>query len=278
MHRQLDASRIVDTLQHLGNRISERFPNSGLAGVARDLHQAAGETRQRIQWISRPHYPTRILVGLFILLMAVLIGLTGNMIAGDLQGRELSGLRLVEFADSATNELLLAGAAILFLVSIETRIKRTRAQHVLHELRVFAHVIDMHQLTKDASRVIGSSGTRTASSPQQSMTLFELTRYLDYCSELLSLTGKLAALYAQSLPDSVVVSAVNDIETLTSGLSRKIWQKIIQLDRAFGPDSSPADSESKPTLLSRQPPSDRSDTDSDPHSSHEPPQSDRQNP
>ena len=62
------------------------------------------------------------------------------------------------------------------------------------------------------------------------MTAFQLTRYLDYCSELLSIVGKLAALYAQSLPDSVVVAAVNDIETLTTGLSRKIWQKIVQLD------------------------------------------------
>ncbi|MEO1983997.1 MAG: hypothetical protein ABGZ24_26075, partial [Fuerstiella sp.] len=36
--------------------------------------------------------------------------------------------------------------------------------------------------------------------------------------------------YAQSLPDAVVVAAVNDIETLTNGLSRKIWQKIVMVD------------------------------------------------
>ena len=43
----------------------------------------------------------------------------------------------------------------------------------------------------------------------------ELMRYLDYCSEMLSLTNKLAALYAQNLPDSVVIDTVNDIEELT---------------------------------------------------------------
>ncbi|MFL2582648.1 MAG: hypothetical protein ACJ0QJ_05780 [Flavobacteriales bacterium] len=37
----------------------------------------------------------------------------------------------------------------------------------------------------------------------------------------------MAALYAQSLPDEVIVSAVNEIEVLTTGLSRKIWQKIV---------------------------------------------------
>jgi hypothetical protein len=51
-------------------------------------------------------------------------------------------------------------------------------------------------------------------------------RYLDYCSEMLSLTAKCAALYAERLSDSVVVDTVGDIERLTSDLSSKIWQKI----------------------------------------------------
>lgn len=36
--------------------------------------------------------------------------------------------------------------------------------------------------------------------------------------------------YVQSTSDSVVLQAVNDIETLTTGISRKIWQKIMILD------------------------------------------------
>jgi hypothetical protein len=43
---------------------------------------------------------------------------------------------------------------------------------------------------------------------------------------MLSVTGKLAALYAQSVNDDVVVAAVNGIEELGTNLSRKIWQKI----------------------------------------------------
>ena len=66
------------------------------------------------------------------------------------------------------------------------------------------------------------------------MTPFELTRYLDYCSEMLSLTGKLAAVYAQNLPDPVVIDAVYDIESLTTDLSQKIWQKITILDASGG--------------------------------------------
>lgn len=58
------------------------------------------------------------------------------------------------------------------------------------------------------------------------MTAFELTRYLDYCSEMLSLSAKIAALYAQSTSDSVVIEAASDLSTLTTNLSSKIWQKI----------------------------------------------------
>ncbi|MEL7482692.1 MAG: hypothetical protein AAGJ29_14180, partial [Pseudomonadota bacterium] len=54
----------------------------------------------------------------------------------------------------------------------------------------------------------------------------KLMRYLDYCTEMLSLTGKLAALYMQDIRDAVVIQAVNEIEDLTSGLSNKIWQKL----------------------------------------------------
>jgi hypothetical protein len=58
-----------------------------------------------------------------------------------------------------------------------------------------------------------------------------LAHYLDYCSEVLSLTSKLAALYLKGFDDHVVIGAVNEIEQLAAGLSRKIWQKIMILDR-----------------------------------------------
>ena len=59
------------------------------------------------------------------------------------------------------------------------------------------------------------------------MTAFQLTRYLDYCSEMLALIGNLAALYAARTADAVVLDAIDAIESLTSALSAKIWQKIV---------------------------------------------------
>jgi hypothetical protein len=58
------------------------------------------------------------------------------------------------------------------------------------------------------------------------MTPFELVRYLDYCSEMLSLVAKVAALYAQDVRDPVVIETVSDLESMTTNLSRKVWQKI----------------------------------------------------
>jgi hypothetical protein len=82
----------------------------------------------------------------------------------------------------------------------------------------------MHQLTKDPEQIL-QQGT-TESSSLRRMTAFDLGRYLDYCSEMLSLTGKVAALYVQGFDDGVALQAVNEIEDLTTGLSRKIWQKL----------------------------------------------------
>ena len=62
------------------------------------------------------------------------------------------------------------------------------------------------------------------------MTPFQLNRYLDYCSDALALISKIAALYVQGFQDSVLLDAVDDVEDLTAGFSRKIWQKITILE------------------------------------------------
>jgi hypothetical protein len=47
---------------------------------------------------------------------------------------------------------------------------------------------------------------------------------------MLSLTSKVAVLFAQSFPDPTVTEAVSDIERIAAGLSQKIWQKIMILE------------------------------------------------
>ena len=54
----------------------------------------------------------------------------------------------------------------------------------------------------------------------------ELHHYFDYCSELVSLIAKTAALCAERTSDAVVLHTVSEIETLAAQMSQKIWQKI----------------------------------------------------
>src|SRR5262249_44843820 len=72
-------------------------------------------------------------------------------------------------------------------------------------------------------------GGNTPSSPPLLLNEFQMTRYLDYCSEMGSLTSKVAVLFAQSLDDRAVAEVVSDIERVAAGLSQKIWQEIIIL-------------------------------------------------
>jgi hypothetical protein len=113
--------------------------------------------------------------------------------------------------------------------------KRRRALGALHQLRSVVHIVDMHQLTKDPERLM-SPQPDTASSPERRMSAPELGRYLDYCSELVSLASKIAALLVQRFDDPVVLGAVNEIETLATGLSGKVGQKITLLERATSRD------------------------------------------
>jgi len=225
----LDAAHIIDTLKQLERRVSDRFPGSGLIAVCHDLVGVAATAQQRSQAIASANIPLRI--SIYVLIVAGLAGLLLVAFSVKLQVGNAEIFSVFQGVEAAANIVVLAGAALFFLVSLETRIKRSRSLRDLHVFRSIAHVIDMHQLTKDPSSIF-SGGAPTAASPKRTMTRFELTRYLDYCSEMLSLTNKLAALYAQHLPDAVVIDAVNDIEQLTTNLSSKIWQKITILNTA----------------------------------------------
>jgi hypothetical protein len=71
------------------------------------------------------------------------------------------------------------------------------------------------------------------------MTAFELSRYLDYCSELLSLSAKVAALYAQGTRDAVVIQTTSDLGQVTSNLPGKISQKISMIQTQMNTENLP---------------------------------------
>ncbi len=233
MYRRLDPERIVETARRLKDRVAERFPDSGLSRVAAELIVVCEQAATDRQWFGRPHLPLRIAIGLCIGLL-VLVAI-GSIIVLLRLPTAAALTDVIQAIDAGVNDLVFLGIAVYFLSTLEVRRKRRRALRAIHELRSMAHIIDMHQLTKDPDRVgFSDAGGDTPSSPVRQFTVFELSRYLDYCSEALSLLSKSAALYVQDFDDPVTLAAVTEIENLTSGLSRKVWQKIMILDRTIG--------------------------------------------
>jgi hypothetical protein len=230
--RQLDESKIVDSLSALRDRIENQFPDSGLGRVAEELIGVAGEVTACADYLSETNWSIRIFAGLLIAGMVVVLYLVGPRVELPEGAHKFGDVQSIA---AVCNIAAVVGVAVLFLLRLETNLKRRRAHGVLHNLRSLAHVVDMHQLAKDpAGRRLPEPEITT--SPKGAMSPQSLVRYLDYCTDLLSLTGKLSALLVQRFKDEEVLEEVNEIEALSSALSGRIWQKIQLLERAL-PDS-----------------------------------------
>jgi hypothetical protein len=228
MYRSLDAGQIVQTCRANSERIMERFAGSGLSKVAAELLTVSEQAAALSNWLAKPHLLLRALAVLGIVAVLLIVG--GVAMSMKLQFTITSAVEFLQGAEAAINEVVFIGIAVFFFFTLETRLKRHRALKAIHELRSLAHIIDMHQLTKDPERIAGSPA-QSETTVKRPLTPAELIRYLDYCSDLLALISKIGALYVQNFDDPVTLSAVNEVENLTNGLSRKIWQKIMIFDR-----------------------------------------------
>lgn len=238
MYRQLDPAKVIATIAALRDRIRERFPQANLGSVADELLAVAREHADRSSRIQRPQSWLRAFSALLVLLALgtiLLLLFTVRLRVDD----EWQLSEAIQTLEAGVSVLFFLGAGAVFLLTLEQRQKRRRCLDAVHEMRAMAHIVDMHQLTKDPDRVL-RRGPDTASSPVRTLTHFELVRYLDYCSEMLALIGKVAALYVQRFPDSQAMAAVDDVEDLTTSLARKIWQKIMVLEQVPPSDPSPS--------------------------------------
>jgi hypothetical protein len=226
--RTLQADKIESTIEKLQQRIAERFPGRGICTICADLLVISQQERGRRNQTKRPNVLLRAGVGIVVGTGVAVVGwLVFRIATMRLENGAFSALQGL---DSLVNLLVLGGAAAWFLLNLESRFRREAVLKDLHELRSIAHVIDMHQLTKDPPAV-AEGYDPIGSPPGVRMSEADLFRYLDYCSDMLALTGKLAALYMQDVQDPVIIQTVNEIENLTGNLSRKIWQKLMMLRR-----------------------------------------------
>ncbi len=231
-YERLDPEKVNETLAHLHTRIVASFPGRHLADVAVEVSAVVS----KIQRQSSDNLPvqryvrwgSRVAIALLVVMIGVAIGSairTEQNQAGDVKAFEW-----LQYVESGVNDAVFAALAIYFLVSVPSRVRRRRVLQTLHRLRSLAHIVDMHQMSKDPDELLPRhEGGTTATGV---MNRADFGRYLDYCSELLTLTSKAAALCAEESTDPVVLETVSEIENLTTGMSRKIWQKISLLHTA----------------------------------------------
>jgi len=225
MERQLRDDKLLETAEKVRQRIAERFPDSGLATVAAEIIQITRDAIGRAEAIRRP----------ILWLRAAQVVLLAIAVAGVVAYTQTrtddkpAWQTVLEFLDVTKGHAAILAALAIFLFTLETRYKRRRALRAVHELRAMAHIIDMHQLAKDPDRL--GHPTEPLNVAGRPMDADAMGRYLHYSTELLALVSKVGQLYVQDFPDPAAVTAVDNFESLATGLSNKIWQKLMILDR-----------------------------------------------
>mgnify|MGYP003327811844 CR=1 FL=1 len=127
MYRALNPEKTIQTLQTLGQRIDERFPTASLGNVCRELLQIARETHERVNWSARSLPWIRVGVCAVILAAIAAVWFAVRYI-------KLQGQPELEELDAGFNVMILFGASLFFLLSLESRIKRHHILQALHEL------------------------------------------------------------------------------------------------------------------------------------------------
>ncbi|MEL6828840.1 MAG: hypothetical protein AAFO63_01760 [Pseudomonadota bacterium] len=242
-YRSLNGERIVDSIRKVTDRIENRFGGRGLTQISRELETFAEAEVGRAKSLARPRFLLRGLTFLVVLAAISSVVWLGWRFGLKLQAE--ASLEMFEGVEALINILILSAAGIYFLMNLEARVKRHDVLTQLNQLRSIAHIIDMHQVSKDPIVDLHVGATSEAE-PGSELNGYELVRYLDYCAKLVTLTGKLAAVYLEYIEDPIVISSVNDFESLTGEMARKIWQKVTVLELQGASEIRAADSVPEP--------------------------------
>ena len=162
---RLEAEPVLDTVRRLEERIAARFPERGLRRVAGELVELTADVGRDAAGIQGRIRMVRMLsrVGVAIVLAATVtaVVLAARTAVDEGAGEGLDWLFLLE---SSINDLAYAAIALYFLYTVPERVQRGHTLELLHRLRSLAHIIDMHQLTKDPER-LNPAFQQTAASP-----------------------------------------------------------------------------------------------------------------
>jgi len=218
-NRRLDPEKLTSTASQIASWLKGEFPQAHLTVVAEDVCKLTREATAKAGAIARPAWPLRLL--LLLLFAGVVFGLYQWVKQNDIR-------TVMKLADDMKFAGMYIVAAVVFLITLEMKWKRLRVLRAVHELQSVCHIIDMHQLAKDPS----IERFREQRDDFGNALFYEkVDEYLHACTALLAIVSKLGQLYIDRFPDPVATKAVNDFEETCTGLSTKIWSKIIYLNQ-----------------------------------------------
>ena len=150
-YERLEADAGVATARRLQARIQARFPDRNLGRVAGRLVDVASDVERAAARTA----PIRVLrVAGLVLIVALVVLTAASLVAAVVELASTGGTALswLSGVETVVNDVVYVGIAVVFLWLLPTHLERSRILGELHRLRSLAHVIDMHQLTKDPER------------------------------------------------------------------------------------------------------------------------------
>ena len=233
----LDPERIVHTIAKLEQRIEERFPDSGLGRLCKSLFDIGNKTRERLDRIESPVVWLRALT--WLLAAAIVIGAVAAVrtVVLEMPSGFEDAFVALQFFESGIQDLVFVGIAFVFLISVEGRLRRRRAPGV-HPRAARRRPHRRHAPADQRPRfkVLAGPGdtqrTRHRSARSPNGRAGALPRLLQ--RDAFADQSKIAALYIREFRRTPVAPRRPWTKSRASstGLSRKIWQKIMILDAA----------------------------------------------
>ena len=117
MYKELKIARISSTIEKLAARIDDRFPGSGISGVCKELHQCAQDIELKIQFIAEPNRWIRSAVMLVVAVFIFTLIYTFSLVEWEFHKPSLA--EMIQVTEALVNDVILVGAALFFLFSIE---------------------------------------------------------------------------------------------------------------------------------------------------------------
>ena len=232
----LQAEKIEKAISELEQGIHEILPGRKIGDVCHELREVAREAHTKSLRNKSSSFTRNKLLKLF--LIAALILIVTSLITFGLSyflreiltslGRNIGIEEGLQMTDTAITLLLPSIAYIFYRLKDNIKTYRTEVLNDLHKLRMLSHIIDVKQLNKTPDWI---DWKEEKNKHDRKLNARQIAFYLEFCSQMQSLIGKIAVLYIRDVNDPALITAVNEIETLTTGLSRKTWQKLMLMQK-----------------------------------------------